>query len=151
MAALWTRAGHYIFIKWFLLTILSFFLFPRLFLAVSDWMSTILPHSCGLSAKIGRRSETCCTRLAEIQDTNNRQKFTICAPSHRTTLSGYIFATKTLIDNRKKNLVKQQYLTHMSSQYGGCPTTVSWGIPANFNGFRVLASLLQRRRSTEAN
>jgi len=26
-----------------------------------------------------------------------------------------------------------------------------WGIPANFNGFRVLASLLQRRRSPEAN
>jgi len=26
-----------------------------------------------------------------------------------------------------------------------------WGTPANFNGFRVLASLLQRRRSTEAN
>ena len=26
-----------------------------------------------------------------------------------------------------------------------------WGIPANFNGFRVLASLLQRRLSTEAN
>ena len=26
-----------------------------------------------------------------------------------------------------------------------------WGTPANFNGFRFLASLLQRRRSTEAN
>jgi len=26
-----------------------------------------------------------------------------------------------------------------------------WGTPANFNGFRVLASLLQRRRSREAN
>jgi len=26
-----------------------------------------------------------------------------------------------------------------------------WGTPANFNGFRVLASLLKRRRSTEAN
>ena len=26
-----------------------------------------------------------------------------------------------------------------------------WGTPANFNGFRVLASLLQRRRSTETN
>jgi len=26
-----------------------------------------------------------------------------------------------------------------------------WGTPANFNGFRVLASLLQRRRSTKAN
>ena len=28
---------------------------------------------------------------------------------------------------------------------------VVWGTPANFNGFRVLTSLLQRRRSTEAN
>jgi len=26
-----------------------------------------------------------------------------------------------------------------------------WGTPANFNGFRVLASLLQRRRSPKAN
>jgi len=26
-----------------------------------------------------------------------------------------------------------------------------WSTPANFNGFRVLASLLQRGRSTEAN
>jgi len=26
-----------------------------------------------------------------------------------------------------------------------------WGTPVNFNGFRVLASLLQRRRSPEAN
>jgi len=26
-----------------------------------------------------------------------------------------------------------------------------WGTPANFNGFRVLASLLQRRRLTEVN
>ena len=26
-----------------------------------------------------------------------------------------------------------------------------WGTQANFNGFRILASLLQRRRSTEAN
>jgi len=28
---------------------------------------------------------------------------------------------------------------------------VVWGTPANFNGFRILAALLQRRRSTEAN
>jgi len=37
---------------------------------------------CGLSANLRRRSETCCTRLAEIQDAKNRQKFTISAPSH---------------------------------------------------------------------
>jgi len=36
---------------------------------------------------------------------------------HRWTLSGYIFPTKALIDNGKK-LVKQQYLLHMSPQYG---------------------------------
>jgi len=31
------------------------------------------------------------------------------------------------------------------------PLTVVWGAPANFNGFRFLASLLQRHRSSEAN
>ena len=44
---------------------------------------------------------------------------------HRTTLSGYIFATKACIDNRKK-FVKQQYLLHMSSQYGELRPTSSW-------------------------
>jgi len=45
----------------------------------------------------------------------------------------------------------------MSSQYGELgPTTadICWrvcGTPANFNGFLLLASLLQRRRSTVAN
>jgi len=30
-------------------------------------------------------------------------------------------------------------------------SSLVWGRPANFNGFRILVSLLQRRRSTEAN
>jgi len=56
-----------------------------------------------------------------------------------------------------QKLVKQQCLPHMSSQYGELrPTSrwdwlVVWDTPTNFNGFRNLASLLQRRRSTEAN
>jgi len=41
MAALWNKAGHYIFALWFLL--LSSF-FPRLILAVTEKMSTILLH-----------------------------------------------------------------------------------------------------------
>jgi len=81
----------------------------------------------------------------------NRKK----SPSghHRTILSGYIFATKARIDNRKK-LIKQQYLLHMSPQYGKLSllaaeiVSLVWDTPANFNGFRVLASLLQQRRST---
>jgi len=36
---------------------------------------------------------------------------------HPTALSGYMFSTKAHIDNRKK-LVKQQWLTQMSAQYG---------------------------------
>jgi len=50
---------------------------------------------------------------------NTRRKMTKNSLSghRRTTLSGYIFATKLHIDNQKK-LVKQQYLPLMSSQYG---------------------------------
>jgi len=48
-----------------------------------------------------------------------RKKIAKNSPSahHHTTLSGYVFATKAHIDNRKR-VVKQQYLPHMSSQYG---------------------------------
>ena len=79
----------------------------------------------------------------------NTQKIAKKSPSehHRTTLSGYIFATKARIDNRKKLLS-----SNMSSR---CPhnmvnlgplaaeiVSLIWGSPANFNGFRVLAALL---------
>jgi len=39
MAALWKRAGHYIFAVWFLS---SSSFFPRLISAATDWMFTIL-------------------------------------------------------------------------------------------------------------
>ena len=57
------------------------------------------------------------------------QKFAIWA--HRTNLSGYIFATKACIDNRKK-IVKQQYRLHMSSQYGELRPTSGWDPLASF-------------------
>jgi len=56
-----------------------------------------------------------------------------------------------------KKLVKQQYLLQTSLQYAELqPLTADidtgvWGTPANFNGFHVLASLLQWYRSPEAN
>jgi len=61
-------------------------------------------------------------------------------------LSGYIFANKAHIDNRKK-LVKQQSSTHPHKMVNFDPLAaeiapVVWGTPANFNGFRVLAALL---------
>ena len=82
--------------------------------------------------------------LSKFRTQKSRQK----SPSghHRTTLTGYIFATKARIDNRKK--LKQQYLPHMPLQYGELRplaaeiVSLVWGTPANFNGFRVLVALL---------
>jgi len=76
------------------------------------------------------------------------QKLAKKSPSwhHRTILSGYIFATKAHIDNRKKLLS-----INISST---CPynmvnfgvlaaeiVSLVWGTPANFNWFRILAAL----------
>ena len=88
---------------------------------------------CGLSANLECRSETCCARLAE---------------NTTTTLSGYIFATKAFIDNRKKNLLSSNISStcpHNMVNFGPlAPEIVAlvWGTPANFNGFRILAALL---------
>jgi len=60
----------YIFALWFLLCIF----FPRLILAVADWMSTIPLQMVW--------PQTCCTRLAENTGCKNRQKFEIWEPSH---------------------------------------------------------------------
>jgi len=53
--------------------------------------------------------------LLKIQDAKKIAKNSPSA-HHRTTLSGYIFATKVRIDIRKK-IVKQQYPPH-ALQYG---------------------------------
>jgi len=75
---------------------------------------------------------------------------------HRTTLSAYIFATKAHIDNRKNVLNSIIFPTcpHNMANFGPVAAEIgslAWDTQANFNGFRVLVLLLQRRRSTEAN
>ena len=64
-----------------------------------------------------------------------------------TTLSGYIFATKARIDNRKNLLSSDMSSTcpHNIANIGPLAAEmdpVVWGTPTNFNGFRVLAALL---------
>jgi len=67
---------------------------------------------------------------------------------HRTTLSGYIFATKARINNREKNLLSSNMSSaspHNMVNFGPLAAEIGlpvWGTPANFNGFRVLAALL---------
>ena len=127
MAALWNRAGHYMFSCDFYL--LSFF--PHLISAVGDWMSC-LPYFhtwCGLSVNLECMSEMCCTRLAE---NTGRKKSPFW--HHHTTSSGCIFAAKACIQNPKKNLLNGLLTAEICWRV--------WGIPANFNGFCVLAALL---------
>jgi len=65
---------------------------------------------------------------------------------HRTTLSGYIFATKARIDSRKNllNSNTPSRCAHNMVNFGLLAAEICWrlsGTPANFNGFHVLAAL----------
>jgi len=110
----------------------------------------------------------CCTRLPENTGRKKLPKIDIWAPSHN--FSDCIFATKESIDNRKKMLISNTSSTcpHNTVRYcsitksaplldedfGRLTAEISSGVrdtPANVNGFRVLASLLRRGRSPEAN
>ena len=77
------------------------------------------------------------------------QKWRKKSPSahHRTTLAGYIFATKTCIDNRKKHL-------HMSSQYCELRPTSGWdllaslGHPSKFERVSLVGGVTARHSSS---
>jgi len=91
---------------------------------------------CGLSTNLECISEMCCTRLAENTGCQNyAKKIAICAPWHNCRVV---------------------YL-HMSSQYDELQPTNGWdqlvslGHPSKFQRFPVLASLLHRCLSMEAN
>jgi len=96
----------------------------------------------------------CCTRFAE----NTGRKIAKNSPSahHRTTLSGCIFSTEAFIDNRKNLLNSNISSTFcvILANFGPLAAEIDLrvlGTPANFNEFRVLASLLHRCRSTDIN
>jgi len=134
-------------VSFFLLLLLSSFL-PRL---TQPSQTGCLPYFhtwCGLSANLECRSE--------LRNVLQSARWKCRTEKNRTNLLGYIFATNARIDNRK-NLLSR----NISST---CPrnmvnfsllaaeiVSLVWSTPANFNGFRDLASLLQRRRSMEAN
>jgi len=101
---------------------------------------------CGLSANsnLRCRSETCCMRVAENtgrkKGAKNRYLGTIAQLCR--AISSQLKHVSTIGKN-----IKQQYLLYMSSRYGELWPTIAakiglpvWGTPANFNGFRVLAS-----------
>jgi len=93
--------------------------------------------------------------LHTAQWKSRMQKIAICRPSHKSVR--LYLRNEGVYRQSEKKLVKQQYLLHKSSQYGELRPSDAWdrfgclGTPANFCGFRILASLLKWRRSPEAN
>jgi len=89
--------------------------FPRLPSVIVDWMSTILPHMMWhwCEFKMHAWNVPYAARWKY-----SMQKIAKKSPSghHCTTLSGYIFATKAFIDNRKNLLNINVICT--SPQYG---------------------------------
>ena len=107
---------------------------------------------CGPSANLECRSEMCCMQLAGNAGPKKSPK-NLPSGHHRTTLSGYIFATKARMNNKKK-LIKQQCLSHTSSQYGELRATSGWDLlaklrhPSKFKRVSHLGSITARHSSS---
>jgi len=151
LAAMWNRAGHYIFALWLYLSSSSFL--PRLISAIADWMYAILAHmvwhlGCEFRMHVWNVLHAARWKYRMQKNAKN-------SPSghHHTTLSGYILATKAHIDSRKEPF-KQQYLPHMSLQYGELRPTSSWdqftrfGHPSTFQRVSRLGSVTARHSSS---
>ena len=143
MAALWYRTGHYIFV--------CGFFFLLFLIAYSQPLDNgRLPYfhtCCGLNAK--------CAPRGSLKILDAKKSPEIC---HLRTIAQLCWARSSQLRHVStigKKLVKQQYVLHMSSQYGERgPLTAEissgvWDTPANLNEFHVLASLLHRRHSAE--
>ena len=128
----------YIFVLWFLLSCIIFYLFPHLFSAVADRMSTILPRIYDAGLKRAARGPL---------EMTGREKSPKNSPSAhcRTILSGYILATKAHIDNRKNLLNSNMSPTCFHNMVKLLAAEIRWRVSvtsANLKRFRVLAALL---------
>jgi len=144
------------FTLWFLLSSSStFFLF--LTYSKPSWIGCppYFHTWCGLSENLKRRSEMCCTRLVENAGRKKSQKIAICAPSHNFVgLYLRIWGTYWQSENNLLNSNTSSTCSCNMVNFGPLTPDIGSGVcgtPANFNGFRVLASLLYRRGSTEVN
>ena len=150
MAALCNRAGHYIFVLWFLFSFFLLFSSPNLSGRRLDVLCLPYFHTwCGLRANLECRSKTCCTRLAENTGRKKSPKIAICAPSHNFVgpyLRNYLRHISTIGKQLLSiNISSTCSHSHNMVNFGPLAAEIGpvvWDTPANFNGFRVLAPLL---------
>ena len=96
-------------------------------------------------------SEMCWTLLAENTGRKNGH-LGIIAQLCRA-VSSQLRHVLTIVKNILSSNISST-CPHNTMNFGPLAADIDWrvwGTPVNFNGFRALASLLQRRRSTEAN
>ena len=142
MAALWYRAGHYIFALWFLSFYLLLF-FPRL---ISAGCRLDVYHTSTHGVAVVQIRMQVWNVLHATRWKYKTQKIAILAPSHNFV--GLYLQNEGMYRQSEKNLFN-------SNTSSACPDNMVnlglltaqicwrvWGTPANFNGFRVLAALL---------
>jgi len=97
----------------------------------------------------------CCAQIAENTGRKNRKKI-----RHLRAIAQIcrvISSQLRHVSTTEKNLLNSNISStcpHSMVNFGPLTAEIDsgvWGTPANFNGFRVLALLLQRRRSTQVN
>jgi len=148
MAALWNRAGHYIFALWFRsIFYLLFFSSPNLsgrrlnvYHTSTHGVALVRIENAGLKCAV-RGSLT-------VQDAKNRHFGTIAQLCR--AVSSQVRHVSTI----GKKLVKRRYLLHMSSQYGELRPTNGWdplaslGHPCKFQWVSRLGSVTVRHSSS---
>ena len=130
--------------------------FARLFSAAADWMSPILPHMMWPQCEFRMQVWNVLNAARWIYRTQKLHKKLPYA-HHRTNSSGYISSQLRHILIIGKHLLNSRIsstCSHNMVNVGPLAAEISsrvWGTPAHFNRFHVLALLLQRRHSPEAN
>ena len=135
MVILHSRCGHYIFALWFLSSSSSFF--PRLILAIADWMSTILPHMVWPWCKF-RMHVWIVLHAARWKC--RTQKIAKNAASGHVQLCWTISSQLRHVSTIGKNLLNSNTTSTCSDNtmnFGPLAAEICWrvwGTPVNFNG-----------------
>jgi len=127
MAAQWNRAGHYIFCP-----VVSSSIFCLLFSSPNvNGRRLDVYHTFTHGVALVRIRMQVWNMLHAARWKCRTQKIAKNSPSahHRTTLSGYVFATKARLDNRKKNLLNSNISStspHNMANFGPLTAEICW-------------------------
>ena len=103
--------------------------------------------TCGLSVNLECRSETCCTRLAENTGCKKSPKIRhLCTIAELCrAISSQLRHVSTIGKNLLNSNISSTCSHDMVGKLSPLPAEISlpvWGTAANFDGLRVVASLL---------